>query len=260
MSIKNQIDDFFRENLNAEDCEIYEKLIFESRSQCRQDLIIAMFSDWLQNGQVIEVGATDGIFLSNSFMLEVVFGWDSVLVEPSRIWHKDLFDNRPKAEIYLEAVSSESGLKVGFTETEFAELSGITNSLPTDYWARERQHSIQYEIATITLDEICKKQISADRFLAVSIDIEGGELQAVSGFVDYLQLASVVLVENNGSLEKIRSLDSLFLAHGQFIRVDWPFESFDSWYVSTNLLSTNKTLQQSFKAVEIIRGPQTSGL
>lgn len=35
---------------------------FESRSQCRQDLIIAMFSDWQRHGQVIEVGATDGIF------------------------------------------------------------------------------------------------------------------------------------------------------------------------------------------------------
>ena len=255
--IKNLIDDFFSEYLEAGDREIYQRMKFESRSQCRQDLIIAMFSDWQRHGQVIEVGATDGIFLSNSYMLEVELGWDSVLVEPSRVWHKDLFINRPKAKIYVEAVASESGCNVGFTETEFAELSGITNTLPSDYWARERQHSLQYQVRTITLDEICKEQISADRFLAVTIDIEGGELEAIYGFVDYLKLAQVVLVENNGNLEKIKSLDNLFLADGRFSRVHWPFESFDSWYVSRNVLLMNKVLHQSLNEVEIISEPQS---
>jgi len=260
LTIKHQIDEFFVKNLNVADREIYQALTFGSRSQCRQDLIIAMLSDWLREGQVIEVGATDGIFLSNSFLLEDEFGWSSVLIEPSRNWHKELFNNRPNADIFIEAVSSESGHEVGFTQTEFAELSGITHSLPSDNWARERQHSIQYEVETITLDEICKDRISANGFLAVSIDIEGGELEAIRGFANLLNLASVILVENNGSPEKIISLDSSIFAHGNFIRVNWPFESFDSWYVSRNLVSTNKVLQQSFNEVEFIHGEQKSGL
>lgn len=252
--IKNRIDKFFSAHLEGEDKEIYSRLLVTSKSQCRQDLIIAMLSDWEQNGQVIEVGATDGIFLSNSFMLETELGWNSVLIEPSRVWHKDLYINRPKAEIYLEAVASDSGLDVEFTEAEFAELSGITHSLPSDYWTKERQHSFQYRVRTITLDEICKKHISSARFLAVSIDIEGGELAAIGGFVNHLHCAQVVLVENNGSLEKIKNLDSLFLADGHFIRVNWPFESFDSWYVSRNSLLTNKVLKQTFRDIEIIGG------
>lgn len=260
VGIKNQIDNFFRENLDFCDLETYEKFKGQSTSQCRQDLIIAMLSEWSLNGQVIEVGATDGIFLSNSFMLEAVFNWDSVLVEPSRIWHKGLFRNRPNAEIFIDAVSSESGVKVKFTQTEFAELSGITSSLPSDYWSKERLHSIQYEVETITLDEICRRQIATDRFLAVSIDIEGGEFDAISGFVEFIKFASVILAENNGDQSKIESIDNLVFSHGRFVRIDWPFESFDSWYVNRDLLLTNRIFQRCLKDVEIIGRPKLSGL
>lgn len=69
-------------------------LIKKSRSQLRQDLFVLFQTKFKKNGYFVEFGATDGIELSNSFLLEKEYGWKGILAEPALKWHEDLIKNR----------------------------------------------------------------------------------------------------------------------------------------------------------------------
>lgn len=65
-----------------------------STAQLRQDVFALGAVGSRRNGYFVEFGATDGISLSNTFMLETMFGWSGVLAEPGRGWHSSLRKNR----------------------------------------------------------------------------------------------------------------------------------------------------------------------
>jgi FkbM family methyltransferase len=235
--LKKIIDRCFKVNLPKNQSRIYNRFRKHSKSQCRQDLIIAFINNW-SSGSIIEVGSTDGVFLSNSLMLEQFFGWECILVEPCLAWKERLIANRADSQLIFDAVSDSPNLHLNFTETEFPELSGVTGSLPNDFWTNERRNSVNYEVTTTTLDIICEKYLMDKKFLVVTVDIEGGEIEALHGFERKLSLANLLVIENNGNLEKIQALDNILL-NRNFVRLVWPFSTFDSWYLKKDQLGGN---------------------
>ena len=73
----------------------------------------------------LEFGATDGVDLSNSKMLEDKFSWKGVLAEPSPQWHAALKNNRPKTKIITDCVWTQTGDTLDFFVSDMGELSTI---------------------------------------------------------------------------------------------------------------------------------------
>ena len=69
-------------------------LLQKSKSQLRQDLFVLGVTNFKQNGFFCEFGATNGVDLSNTYLLEKEFNWSGILAEPAKIWHSDLQRNR----------------------------------------------------------------------------------------------------------------------------------------------------------------------
>ena len=90
---------------------------FESKSQLKQDIFVLLETDFKKNGFFVEFGATNGINISNTHILEKKFNWDGILAEPSKQWHKDLKNNR-SAKIETNCVWSKSGESLNFMELE----------------------------------------------------------------------------------------------------------------------------------------------
>ena len=51
----------------------------------RQDILVAVLARFKRNGYFVEFGATDGVYLSNTFLLEQQLGWTGILAEPARV-------------------------------------------------------------------------------------------------------------------------------------------------------------------------------
>ena len=56
-----------------------------------QDIfVIAKTMNNDDNNFFIEFGATDGLINSNTYLLEKELNWNGILIEPAKIWHKNL--------------------------------------------------------------------------------------------------------------------------------------------------------------------------
>src|SRR5690348_3026809 len=61
--------------LPAKELEALSRVASQSASQFHQDLFVLLESNFKRNGYFVEFGAADGIYLSNSYLLEKGFGW-----------------------------------------------------------------------------------------------------------------------------------------------------------------------------------------
>ena len=81
------------------DSFLYIKNLSKSKAQLKQDLIVLSQLKFKENGFFVEFGATNGLNLSNSYLLENSFNWKGVLSEPSPQWHEVLKENRKYTKI-----------------------------------------------------------------------------------------------------------------------------------------------------------------
>ncbi len=72
-------------------------LMEQTPSQLKQDLFVLSATDFKTGGYFVEFGATDGVTLSNSLMLERCYGWRGILAEPAKCWQAALRQNRTVA-------------------------------------------------------------------------------------------------------------------------------------------------------------------
>ena len=96
-------------------------------SQDREDLFIVENSTKLgipelrEIGTYIDVGAGDGVFLSNTYLFELI-GWKGVCVEPDPTQHDKA--RRCRDEVLHRVVTQQRGL-INFPCTDKHELSGM---------------------------------------------------------------------------------------------------------------------------------------
>lgn len=68
---------------NYEDISKIMQYFSQSYSQLRQDLFVLNQLKFKKNAFFVEFGATNGINLSNTYLLEKKFNWNGILVEPA---------------------------------------------------------------------------------------------------------------------------------------------------------------------------------
>lgn len=99
----------------------------EFPSQLGQDIEVIKFYNNKENGYFIEIGASDGIFLSNTYLLERQYKWTGICCEPIPSRFEKLVINRPNSICYSDAVYSNTGLTVDFDiANDLDVLSGIS--------------------------------------------------------------------------------------------------------------------------------------
>lgn len=202
----------------------------ESNSQINQDLY-ALFINNLESGYFVEFGACDGIYLSNTYILEKKYGWDGILAEPVKSYFDDLKRNR-SCNITNLCVSDKTGERQEFVEVDLENnkgLSGLKDHAFSDKHTVKRvENGLIYEVETISLNDLLNRYNAPSIIDYLSIDTEGSEYMILESY-DFSRKFKAITVEHNHTENK-EKIDSLLISHG-YVKVLSEISDWDSWYI-----------------------------
>lgn len=203
-----------------------------SRSQLRQDLFVLFElkrKGRVKGGYFVEFGATDGVNLSNTYLLETEFSWIGIVAEPARIWEKQLRANRPNASIETLCVWKDSNSSLIFNETDLPELSTIDSFSDGDSHRNTRMSGKKYEVRTISLNDLLIKHGAPKYIDYLSIDTEGSEYEILKAFNFNEFSFGIITVEHNYTPQR-EMIFALLTGYG-YERKYEHISAFDDWYV-----------------------------
>ena len=263
IDFKNKRVDFFRlatfakkNNLNHKECLmqafnqnvlIEENVVllknfinsFENIEQINSQLYQDVFASFIIGEKFektyLEFGATDGLNLSNSYLLENSFNWKGVLSEPSPQWHEALIKNRKKSDIITKCIWKESGKKLDFFMSDAGELSTLKDFLESDKISMPINNKMRKEsgktisVETISLNDLVREYFNNICPSYISIDTEGSEYEILKAFDLNKYRPKLFTIEHNFT-ENHTKLDELLISSG-YVRIFRKLTAFDAWYI-----------------------------
>jgi len=198
----------------------------QTTSQLGQDLWVLEKTAYKRDGFFVEFGATDGVLLSNTLLLERRFGWRGICAEPHPGFLQQLRKNRT-CVVADACVAGHSGLQVEFILAD--EYGGIAQ------FAGDDQHSDKRaafqtlgkttRMTTVSLHDLLTQHHAPHDIDYLSVDTEGSEYEILRTFPFDQWRIQCITVEHNFSKtrEPIRQL--LEPLGYQRMEAQW-----DDWY------------------------------
>lgn len=147
-----------------------------------------------RSGTCIEVGAHDGIHLSNTYYFEQL-GWRCVLVEPNADLCARIRQNR-KAVLFACAASDNEGVATLLQGSDVNDVYSTLESANTDKTLS--RNCVHVAVKTKTLTRILA-EAGVDCIDFISIDVEGHELAVLQGLDLTRWTPSIIVVEDNSN-------------------------------------------------------------
>lgn len=197
--------------LKADHNKTYKQLVAEGySSQYGQDKYIAELLNQKQNGVFIDIGAHNGVNISNSYYFEKKLSWTGIAIEPMPEQYAALIKNRNC--ICVNGCVYKANTQVAFTVVGGGSnmLSGIAEKLNDQHKKRiyketkgEGQHTITVQAYTLS-SLLTQYQIGTVDFM--SIDTEGSEYEILQSIDFSTTTIKYITVENNYNDTRIENL------------------------------------------------------
>lgn len=135
-------------------------------SQVGQDKWVCEYFKYKTNGFFLDIGAYDGIELSNTYYLEKNLNWNGICLEPSPIAFSKLSQQRNCICINKAAYNKNTQLKF------FEDGLG----------GRIDDNKFSYIVDAIRIDDVLRQNDAPNNIDYISLDVEGGEYNVLLGF------------------------------------------------------------------------------
>jgi FkbM family methyltransferase len=198
-------------------------------SQKGQDQWVMSTLGYKRDGYFVDLAASDGINLSNTYTMERSYGWNGLLIEPNPDFYNKCKQNR--CSVVIDAVVDDTiGRLVSF-RTDNMELGGIVAD-DTDNSNEIRGHQLTTNSArirnrtTTTLEQLLLEHDAPRVIDYLSLDIEGAETRALRNFPFHLYTFLTITIER--PTEELEQL--LFKNEYHFVMKSKRM-GFDSFYV-----------------------------
>lgn len=173
--------------------EGYLRNVPKMYSQFREDVNIRAFFEEKEGGFFVELGAYNWCMHSTTYILESQFGWSGLAVDARAEVGEGFRDYRRNTKFRHCAIGSATGDRVFYRNTVRPGLSSIhPGYLAT--CGETQDPCVPEEVPTITVDDLLQQE-GVTRMDFLSVDIEGAELDALSGFSIERYRPSLVLLE-----------------------------------------------------------------
>ena len=183
-------------------------------SQIGQDIKVLQFYHNKQNGFYVEIGASDGITFSNTYLLATRYHWKGICVEPLPDKFKQLCKNRPKAICYNQPVYDESNKEVIFDISNNNDMfSGINYNIDC-HIDLVNSNKTQITLTTISLNDLLDKSHAPNFIEYLSLDTEGSEFEILKTFDFKKYIFGLIHVEHNFVEPRRNNIKELLLSNG----------------------------------------------
>ena len=203
-----------------------------SRAQFAQDLFAVAYCKGAKNQFFVEFGATDGVELSNTWLLEKKLEWRGILAEPAKCWHEKLRNNR-QCNIEYRCVSHTSGETLSFYEVpDSPVLSSLETTANNGDWASSLRlkDPLNYTVETLSLDDLLDFYNAPGNIQFLSMDTEGGEFKILNSHDFTSRTIECICIEHNyNALERDQTFRCL--NEQGYKRVHTDISLCDDWYV-----------------------------
>jgi FkbM family methyltransferase len=200
-----------------------------SYSQYSQDLDVLNLYSNKTEGTFIEIGASDGKTLSNTYLLEQL-GWKGICVEPIPEQFELLQKNRTSINVN-KAVYNVSGQDIKFTVAPDSLYSGITSKI--DKFPHVKDTGTTISVKTISLNDLISESGLPTFIDYLSIDTEGSEYEILKSLDFSKYKFGTIHVEHNFIMPKREQISSLLLSNGyRFLKQN----RHDDYYVHESVI------------------------
>lgn len=197
-----------------------------ANSQLGQDLWVLEQTGFKRDGFFVEFGATDGVLLSNTLLLETEYGWNGICAEPNPQFFAKLRRNR-NCRVGPDCIMGRSGQMVEFILAD--EFGGAAEFADYDSHASKRaafrDSGEVITLQSISLDDFLKKYDAPRTIDYLSIDTEGSEYEILKAFPFADWDIRLLTVEHN--FTPIREDIRILLEGHGYTRTEMQW---DDWY------------------------------
>lgn len=196
-------------------------------SQIGQDKHVLDFFDG-HKGYFLDVGATNGIDISNTYELEKQ-GWKGICVEPQKKYYDQLVKNRVAiCSNYL--LYDKEGQEVDFNVAN--ELAGITNDIGSTHYNSVKNTPI-IKLKTNTLNNLLTENNAPNNIDFLSLDTEGSELPILKGCDLNKYRFGFMAIEHNSEEPRKTELKNYLLENDYLYKCD---NAQDYYFIDKNIL------------------------
>ena len=212
----------------------YEHALASSKSQACQDLFVLAATDGLRSGSFLEIGASDGRALSNTYMLEKHFGWRGVSIDLD--WKSRLS--------FLFRARNAHFISGDATQTDYSSLihNGILQET-VDYL------SIDIETMTNTLAALKRVLVSGFTFSVITYETDWYDPNTPRQTADDVRAESRELLEGAG-----------YVAVAKDVCASDDLDPFEDWWVYPSRISPSRLETMISVFNERRTGPQLLGI
>jgi len=193
--------------------------IFHSQSGQDKTMFEHFFKNYEKPGFFIELGALDGVLISNSLFYEKILKWNGICIEPTERHFNNLLIQR-KCYKFSDVIYDEEKEVTFYSAPPCCDsLNGIKEKYDQRHLIRIDRETKQYNYTKNDIIEIKKKSRTMDSILNevgiknidfLSLDTEGSELNILKSINWSDTKIKVICVEDNyGDIELHRFLQKL---------------------------------------------------
>jgi FkbM family methyltransferase len=175
-------------------------------SQNYQDYWVYTELNNYKNGYFIDIGAANGIFISNTYFLEKNLNWNGICVEPNKYLLQDLHTNRTC--IIDDSVIGSDGQIVqyiGYDSNMHTQMYSYTSNVILDKYDSCLTNVSKYiETKTsISINSLLEKHKSPEIIHYLSVDINNNDIEVLKNFFLTNKTRKILLitVEHNDEMQ-----------------------------------------------------------
>lgn len=178
-------------------------------SQTGQSLYMDKLLGQIRDGFIVEAGAYDGEYLSNSLYFEKERNWSGILIEPLPFLYERIQSKNRKMYTLNACIAKNKPIVAKFKIAPFIAISGRVSEMSDIHHRRVGNSFDIIYVPCFSLNTILKA-INVNKVDFFSLDVEGGELEVLSSLdMKNINFRSFV-IEHNGEPRKDVMRELLF--------------------------------------------------